>query len=258
MRARTSISAQGWPQRLLACALSACLAAGICPLPAWADVQVNYRKDKVILEDGSEVPCIVVMQTPRGVLIIVANPKDPDGKPIQKIIPAEKVKEVQRGPDEGKVKGFQTSSEQAQKVVQGSGFREQERKPVPEAPVIPQGKIGKLDTSDLTMLPGETTTPQPKLVSNTKLDSKEVADAYLARFPQLGEIAGLFMGNRSQVQTEFKRAMEGDAQARRELESYLNLFLPTDTPVAAPVQARPQPTSQTGPKKVPVQAPPKP
>ncbi|MCZ7649308.1 MAG: hypothetical protein M5U26_29300 [Planctomycetota bacterium] len=235
--------------RLAAALLGLALALCAGQARVRADLEVNTRKDLVTLKDGTEIECIVLMESPRAVMVVVKNPDDPEGKPIQKVIPAEQVAKIERGKWEGTVQGFQTTQEQTQKVVQGSGYRKVEKKEKDDGPVVPVGRIGKVD-ADTTLLPGPTT-PQPKLISNTKLDPRQVSDAYLTKYPALVEISELMLGSSKQAEGLFKKAMDGDPEVRKQLESYLNLFLTEPAQAPAVTPGAPAPGKPAGPQKVP-------
>ena len=222
--------------------------------PASADLQVNLRRDTVELEDGTKLECLVLMETPRGLLVVVKDPEKPDGV-FQKLIPAAQVKKVTRGPDEGQIKGLKTEAELARKVVQGSGYRKEGKDPSQLPPVAPTGPI----TTALPPVqnqPAEPPAPgvQPAPASS-KLSPQQVADAYLSRYPALQEVAQTFLGGTERVAPLIQRARDGDATVREPLEGFLGLFLKSKPAVASPTAPmKPAPTGKIQ-KPAPPQAP---
>ena len=229
------LGAIGW---IGASAGLAILAVLMFSAPVRADLQVNLRRDKVELTDGTVVECIVLMQTERGVLIAVKDPDKEDGV-IQKVIPAAKVKSVTRGKDAGEVKGFKTEEELARKVIQGSGYRKDDGDAPPPAPVDPTGPVAPVTPllTDPKLKPAE---PE-KVVANSKLSPKDVANEYLSRFPDIRAAAQIFLGGSDRLPELFDRAQKGDKVVRDQLEEFLRLFLSSVQP---PVQSKAPPNKQ--------------
>ncbi|MCW8133687.1 MAG: hypothetical protein KIS92_25300 [Planctomycetota bacterium] len=228
------------------------LACAFVATPAHADLQVNLRRDKVELNDGTVVECIVLMQTPRGVLIAVKDPNKEDGV-IQKVIPSSKVKSIVRGEDEGQMKGLKTEEELARKVIQGSGYRKEGVEEQPQ-PINPTGPIEAIQP----LVPNKTTDPNgPKPVANSKLTPQQVAQEYLSRFPDLREASQIFMGGSERVGELFQRAQKDDPILREQLDGFLNLFLksiqPPDKTVGkrAPVKPKAPAPKPPAPKPAP-------
>src|SRR5689334_18865305 len=94
---------------------------------AWPDLQVNLRKDTVVLTDGTEVDGVVLMITARGVLLVQNDAKDPEKK-NQRLIPRDDVVRIEYGETQGVVAGYQTGTESTRKVIQGTGFHQEEAK----------------------------------------------------------------------------------------------------------------------------------
>lgn len=227
---------------------------------AHADFHVNVRRDKVELQDGTTLECQVLMETQRGVLVVVKDPEN-EKSVCQKLIPAGKVKKITRGLDEGQIKGIKTDPELARKVVQGSGYRK-EADLAPKPPVNPTGPVTPAQPYAPPAVNPPPPGPQP--VSNSKLSPQDVAEAYLSRYPALREAAELFLGGSTQVAPLFQRAKEGDATVREPLEGFLNLFLksrgatpPTDRDPRAPPKPVP-PSKLTKPPPPAPQKPPPP
>lgn len=106
-----------------------------------ADLEVNVRPDKIVLTDGSELACIVLMVTPQGALIVESDPDDP-AKTRQRVVATAKIARVMLGEPNGTVAGLQTNTELARKVIQGSGFRKEEKPEKAEKGEKGKGKTG--------------------------------------------------------------------------------------------------------------------
>jgi hypothetical protein len=201
------------------------LAVSTAPL-ARADLQVNLRTDTVVLNDGTRIECIVLMVTSKGVLIVEPDPADKD-KTRQRVIDAAEVKEVLPGQPDGSVTGFQTDTERAHKVIQGAGFRKEEPKKTAQAdPKSTAGNAGvqapkaPQDTGNAVKVTADKT----PLGAASKLTAKEIADAYMARFPMLKSAAQNLLGL-ERVPFLIEQAQKGDPLARRQVEGFLKLFL---------------------------------
>jgi len=194
------------------------LALALCLAPAaQADLQATLRKDVVVLTDDSQIECLVLFKTVKGVLIVRAS-VNKDEPPKQEIIPAERIKDVVYGKSNGDVKGFQTDAEDARKVIQGSGFRQVAPPPAAVGPAKVKGPIA----------PVQANLPNPadpnaaaKVASNSKLGPVELAGAYRARFPELTPIAGWLLGDPNKANTVFQQALEGNAAVRDSLQAVL-------------------------------------
>ena len=117
------------------------------------------------------------------------------------------------------------------KVIQGSGFRKKKKKEK-SGPIIPDGKV-KVEEPLLLPSANDANKGQ-KLISNTKLKPKEVAEAYLARFPALRAAAERFLGGERNAVKVLDQAMKGNRRTRQQVEGFLNLFLAVPTSSAAP------------------------
>jgi hypothetical protein len=199
------------------------VALSLLCLSACADLEVNVRQDKVVLKDGTEIECIVLVVTSKGVLIVEPDPKEPE-KTRQRIVPAEQVQKIVRGEPDGTVTGFQTEAELAHKVIQGTGFR----KPEPSKP-----KTAKPDTLAGPQVPVKIEPKSGKAslltagsaqASNSKLAARDLGDTYLSRFPVLKNAAQSLLGL-ERVAPLIESAQKGDPLARRQVESFLKLFL---------------------------------
>lgn len=202
--------------------LSFCLLLAVClpPLAVRADLEVNVRTDKVVLKDGTEIDCIVLAVTPRAVLIVEPDPKDPE-KTRQRVIPSAQVEKIVRGDANGSTTGFQTQIERAQKVIQGVGYRREEATSKDEAkgpqaptsgdPVV-LGKAAKLAVD-------------AKSAKTTgQLNARDLTGAYLSRFPALKAAAQSLIGL-DKLAPLMEQAQQGDALARKQVEGFLKLVL---------------------------------
>jgi hypothetical protein len=193
--------------------------------PLYADLQAFVGQDVVELADGTRIECLVVMESSRGVLIILPDPEKGEGKHRQMFIPASQVKSVTRGVRQGETKAFQTDNELAQKVIQGSGGRPDE-KAKPAQPVTPTGPIAPV-TPPVTQKPGGAPAPKPEQgPGKGALPPKALVDAYLLRFPQLQEAADQLLGGQSQIAEALEKALSEPA-TRQEAERMLELFFQT-------------------------------
>jgi hypothetical protein len=197
--------------------------AALC-YSARADLQVNHRKDKVVLVDGTEIVCLVLMETKSGVLIVEADPKDKE-KTRQRVISNDQVSKVIHGKPDGTIAGFQTEAELAHKVVQGTGFRKEES----DEP--------KINTSVAGWGQAQGTSGEKPVVANnvpqSALSPKELQEAYMARFPGLKDASSALLGNERTTQL-IEQALKGDPLVRKEMENFLGLFVKTETKPAAP------------------------
>jgi hypothetical protein len=193
---------------------------------ALADLQVNVRTDVVVLTDGTRIECIVLMVTGRGVLIVEQDPEDKE-KTRQRVIPAADVKDVINGKAEGMVTGFQTEFELTHKVIQGSGFRKETSKKVakkdpkdPNTPQTPPKKFDPADTGNAVKVTPDKTPVAP----GSKVNPRELSEAYLSRFPVLKSAAQNLIGL-DKIPQLIEAAQKGDPLARRQVEGFLKIFL---------------------------------
>jgi hypothetical protein len=206
--------------------------------PVHGDVQVNHRKDVVVLVDGKRVECVVVMITPRGVLAIVKDPDSDEGA-RQVLFRKAQVKEVIKGKDEGRVKGFQTDPERARKVVKGTGFRKEKKRPKAKGPIVPTGPIQKAEPIVIdTVRRGSGST---RLPFNSKLSAADLAKAYMARFPGLKKTAEKYLGGANSLQRYFHQALKGNRVVRERLHDFLTKLLENDAASQPGASARPAP-----------------
>lgn len=213
----------------IGCALLAALLLELLAVPAGADVQVGNRKDTVVLKDGTRIECIVVMSTPRGLLVIIQNPEKED-ETHQEFIPADTVKEVIRGQADAQdtMKGFKTETVETQKIVQGEGYRKaasskKKKKGAETGPILPTGKIGPAEPLVETGLKTVPVGLQP--LANTKLSPKEIVDAYMQRFPELDQATEYFLGGNAKAEALIKKATTGDVGTSDYLKALLKPLL---------------------------------
>ena len=233
--------------------LAACLGAWVLLAgTALAYLQVNVRRDVVELQDGTKVECIVLVETKRGVLVVVKDPDKAEGV-VQKLIPAADVKKITSGSDEGQIKGLKTEAELARKVVQGSGYRKEGKDPTLLPPVAPTGPITPA-LAPVTNATGEQPAANtPSKPAASKLTPQQVAGAYFSRFPTLQMAVETFVGGTDMVAPLIQQARDGDITAREPLEGFLGLFLLSKPP--AP-ERQPGTRSKPAPGTISKPAPP--
>jgi hypothetical protein len=222
---------------------------------AHAGADVHKRKDVVTLNDGTEVKCTVLTISDEGVLI--AETDDIDTSVVTKrLIPKNRIKGIVRGDAHGG-EAPQTEVELAQKVVRGKGFSDVEihketdetkrndidtgvkvaRKketietpaPVETIAAAPEKEsaapeVKKTENpASVTAHPDAAATPQaepPEVI----LSSKELTEAYMARFPELQSTA-LDLFGAERIEEVFESARNGNDAARRDLETFLQPFI---------------------------------
>lgn len=232
--------------RIAVVALIVCATFWAAPLRA--DLEVNVRKDTVTLTDGTIIPCIILVVTEKAVLVVETDPEDSEVR-RQRAIPRHVIKSFERGESDGATEGLLTESALARKVIAGTGFRDEE---TPKAKEPKEKKTDKKDTNDKTA----TTEKKPKKTvpegpvgpgkkdivfsgKATKLTAegvagaikgspRDMADAYLQRFPALREAAQSFLGADRLPQT-FEQIQKGDGPVRAQAESFLGVFMGSDT-----------------------------
>jgi hypothetical protein len=219
-----------------------------------ADLEVNRRRDKVVLVDGTEIECLVLMETKSGVLIVEVDPKDKD-KTAQRVIPIDTVAKVIHGKPDGTIAGFQTDKELAHKVVQGTGFRKEESVGRPKESLGEWGQTTSLGSGEKPVAHGNTPA--------SALSVKELQDAYMARFPELKDAAAALVGPDRTTQL-LDLAQKGDPLVRKQMENFLGLFVRSDaqpqataapaegtTPVVRPIKVKPGRPGPANPKEKP-------
>ena len=207
-------------------------------LPVRADLEYNGRVDKVVLTDGTEIECIVLMEADGGALIVEGDPQDKSARK-QRLIPKSQIAKIVRGEANGTISGFQTDTELCRKVVQGSGFRKEDtsKKTVDKDNVRAPTTAYDPETLAKLKLNKDLNTPVP----TSKLTSQELRDAYLSRFPALKDTSQALLGNDRAVQV-LDQALKGDPLVRRQVEGFLNLVV---SQTAAPAAVAPETVSPT-------------
>jgi hypothetical protein len=192
----------------------------LCFASARADLEVNGRVDKVVLTDGTEIECVVVMVAENGALIVEGDPKDKSAR-RQRLIPKDQIAKIIHGEANGKIDGFQTDTELCRKVVQGTGFRKEEAKSKVDKDNIkaPTTAISPEELARLK-LNKELAGPVPE----SKLSTQALRDAYVSRFPALKDTTQSLLGNDRAMQV-LDQAVKGDPLVRRQVESFLSLVL---------------------------------
>jgi hypothetical protein len=233
-------------QELRAKSLVVLLCALCCFSPARADLEVNGRVDKVVLTDGTEIECVVLMVADSGALIVESDPKDKSAR-RQRLIPKNQIAKIIHGEVSGKIDGFQTDTEQCHKVVQGTGFRKEEPKSKVDKDNLkaPTTAISPEDLARLK-LKKELAGPVPE----SKLTTQALRDAYLSRFPALKDTTQSLLGNDRAMQV-LDQAVKGDPLVRRQVEGFLNLVLAQNSaPAVAETTAPPKTLKPIKQKKI--------
>lgn len=261
--------------------LSLCAALSVAP--AHADLEINLRQDTITLTDGTVIPCIILVITEKAVLVVETDPEDSEAR-RQRAIPRHVISKIERGEHDGATEGLQTESLLARKVISGTGFRDEESpkakepkaknddkkdpndktatpvkkpketKPVATGPVGP-GKTGIVFSGKATKLATEAT------AGTIKGSPKDMADAYLQRFPALRDAAQSFLGSERLPQA-FEQIQKGDGPVRSQAESFLGVFMGSDTSAIGQMMAqggigapiRPG-RGERGPKRLPKERP---
>jgi len=212
---------------VLGALLSLCLSATL-----WADLQAFVATDVVELKDGKKIQCLILMESSRGVLVVMPDPEQGEDAYRQQFIPKSQIKHMVRGPRQGGTKAFQTDTELARKVVQGSGFQpETTSRTQPAEPITPTGPIAPAT-------PPVTAKPAPVPAGGKgALPAKDLTEAYLQRFPALEE-ASQMLGGRTILAKSIESTL-ADPAARQEAERLLDMFLQTAEAKAAPRRKMP-------------------
>lgn len=214
---------------VLGALLSLCLSATL-----WADLQAFVATDVVELKDGKKIQCLILMESSRGVLIIMPDPEQGEDAYRQQFIPKNQIKQMVRGPRQGGTKAFQTDTELARKVIQGSGFQpEAASRAQPAEPITPTGPIAPA-TPPVTARPAPAPVPAGE---KGALQARDLTEAYLQRFPALEE-ASQMLGGRTLLAKSIERTL-ADPAARQEAERLLDMFLQTAEAKAAPRRKMP-------------------
>ena len=230
------------------------LLLALTPTLLRADLEIHTHRDTVVLEDGTEIACRVLMITLKGVLVVVTDPDDAEKK-SQRVIPSEKIKSIIRDERNGAIEGLQTETELARKVIKGAGFRKEESAGGKAGEGDNAGKPAKGASQQKNAAGGENTPASPfskagagksngpgpfaealgkmptaggqdvkvELPTGT-LTAKELTDAYMTRFPDLKN-AGLELMGEAQIQEWFNAARDGNDSARKPLEALLKAYL---------------------------------
>lgn len=259
------------------------LCAALWVAPLRADLEVNVRKDTITLTDGTVIPCLILVITEKAVLVVETDPEDSEVR-RQRAIPRHVIKSIERGESDGATEGLQTESSLARKVIAGTGFRDEEtpksKEPKekktdkkdpndkttavpdkkPKTKPVPTGPIGP-DKGGITYGGNVTKIPTQGAAGGIKGSPKDMADAYLQRFPALREAAQSYLGADRLPQT-FDLIQKGDGPVRAQAESFLGVFMGSDSSAigqtinlgGAGIQVRPG-RGERGPKRVPKDRP---
>ena len=107
-----------WVRKSFSALVMALIASSCCH----ADIEINARRDTVVLEDGTEITCYILMMSPVGIVIVETDPKNPEKK-TQRTIGRSAIKNIVIGERSSRTEELLTDNEFARKVVLGSGTR---------------------------------------------------------------------------------------------------------------------------------------
>ncbi|HYF48164.1 MAG TPA: hypothetical protein VEJ63_02085 [Planctomycetota bacterium] len=219
------------------------LSALLLCFSAYADLQTDARVDKVVLKDGTEIECVVIMITKRGALIVEQDPKDKE-QTRERIIPADEIERIDHGEADGSKPnlGFQTDKELAHKVIKGSGFRRTEKK---KDKKDEEAEKKPVTNQQLVMGKAKTITTDPLAAATGKMSAQDLSSAYLSRFPVLKSTAQTLIGT-DRLPQLIDAAQKGDPLARKQVEGFLKLFLGGDN---STLNEKPQATAPQKPVK---------
>jgi hypothetical protein len=218
---------------------------------ARADLEVNVRRDTVVLNDGTEIQCQVLMVSKSGVLIVESDPDDPQKK-TQRIIPRQTVRNLVLGEKLSKIEGLQTDTEMARKVIHGAGFRKEEPekevaddKPAKSAkgkggsaskkggsktPADPfsddKSKAAAKSSSEssASKAPAKTVDlPTSSVILASTIPPKELTEAYVGQFPDLQ--SALDIAGPARVQEWLGGGPQVNATTHKQLESLLKAYV---------------------------------
>lgn len=216
----------------------------LCALHVRADLEVFTKRDTIVLNDGTEIACRVLMITDKGVLIVESDPTSPDKK-SQRIIPRDKISSIIRDERNGAIEGLATDTEFARKVIKGAHKdepKEDEAEPKTvrktgsktktpfEEPAKPAPNpfAGAKDSTAKPAAPGPVAPAGGKDVKvempKGTLSGKDLTDAYFARYPELRG-AGMDLLGTTQIQDWLNSARDGNESARKPLESMLKAYI---------------------------------
>lgn len=215
----------------------------LCAQHARADLEVFTKRDTIVLEDGSEIACRVLMISEKGVLIVEADPANPEKK-SQRIIPREKIRSIIRDERNGAIEGLSTDTEFARKVIKGTHKDEPKEEVADEKPGKKSSGRPKTPFEESTKTaPGpfaqtkDTTNPAgagPTAPAGGKdvkvempkgtLNAKDLTDAYFTRYPELRG-AGMDLLGTTQIQEWLNSARDGNDSARKPIESMLKAYM---------------------------------
>ena len=243
-----------WFRHLLGTLVLAVIAGTFCH----ADIEINARHDTVVLEDGTEIQCYILMMSPSGIVIVETDPMNPE-KRTQRTIGRSAIKNIVIGERSLRTEELLTDTEYARKVILGSGTRKDDqadkaddkktdgkKKGVaaskkskskkkdadePEArTAITTGaedkgvaKVEGAANGATPPAPG-TTVPGVAVVVPAVIPTKDVLDVYLSRYPDL-QTPALDIIGAARVQEWVDAARSGNQGAKQPFDAQLNAYL---------------------------------
>jgi hypothetical protein len=221
----------------------------------FADLKTNRRVDVVVLKDGTEIQGVIIMSTAKKIVLIVQDTKDTDDakKCRERILSRDEIERIEIGVEEGSHEGFTTEVENAQTVISGTGFRKEEKTETSKSG-DKKSPPGLGTHAPLSMGKAKTISTEPTVVIPGKMSSKELAEAYLSRFPVLKSAAQMLIGTEGVVSL-LDSAQKGDPLARKQADEFLKLFLEGDsalsekTPPSASTPLKTKTSAKANPKQ---------
>ncbi len=198
--------------------------------------------DSVVLNDGTEIPCLVVSTTDKGVVIAEADDKDPEKivtrtlarSTIRTIVLGQKCERTQQVMNDAELDGKVVFSKTAQKA----DAAENATASANDDGSKHNGMKKNGDSVAIADTPPTGVPPTEPAVET--LSSKELIGAYADRYPELKDAALNFAGTQ-RLQEWLDDARVGNIAARRPVEGILKAFLGTasNADKVAPVRGVP-------------------
>ncbi len=217
---------------------------------ARADIEVNARLDTIVLNDGTEIQCLILMMSPAGVVIVETDAKDPEKK-TQRTLQRTAIRNIVIGERSGRTEELLTDTEMARKVVLGKSAHKEDaidkndggkqaaaskkKSAVKKksasatatnetAPADPAVKPAAPAQEPQRPAPNTVTPDAPVVLPPETLPTKELSEAYLGRFPDL-QSAAMDIAGAQRIQDWLDGARTGNENARRPIETLLKTYL---------------------------------
>lgn len=265
--------------------LSIILTFAICGA-THADIEVNARLDTIVLNDGTEIQCLILMMSPAGVVIVETDAKDPEKK-TQRTLQRTAIRNIVIGERSSRTEELLTDTEMARKVVMGKSAHKDDKddesklasaskkksagkkkasteKTTDVAAVEPSVKPAAAADEPKRPAPDTVKPDAPVALPPDTLPTKELTEAYLGRFPDL-QSAAMDIAGAQRIQDWLDGARAGNENARKPIETLLKTYLGAgdndhaSQPYKSAIPKSPWKTDRTvkmlGAEAQPVQAP---